>query len=169
MQGTTTHPAMNIPNARSSALPKMSWRAAITSWALQVLSAAILGQTLFFKFTAAPESVYIFTTLGVEPWGRIAAAVSELVAVVLLLVPRTTVIGAAMSIGIMLGAIGAHFGPLGIVVKDDDGLLFALAVTVFVSSVIILLLRRAQAVSLLRTGLGKIGIRPRGIGSGGHG
>lgn len=169
MQGTATQPAMNTPEARSYKWPTMSWRATITSWALQVLSAVILGQTLYFKFTAAPEPVYIFTTLGVEPWGRIAAAVSELVAVVLLLVPRTSVIGAAMSLGIMLGAIGAHFGPLGIVVKDDDGLLFALAVTVFVSSVIILLLRRAQAALLLQIGLGKLGIRPRGSAEGGNG
>ncbi|MEK6702057.1 MAG: DoxX family protein [Planctomycetota bacterium] len=131
----------------------MSSRATITSWFLQIVVAAILVQTLFFKFTAAPESVYIFTTMGLEPAGRIGSGVAELIAAILLLVPRTTVIGAALSLGVITGAIGSHLTKLGIVVQGDGGLLFALAVIVFVSSAAILAIRRREIsalVSLIR-------------------
>lgn len=116
----------------------------LTSWALQVIVALILFQTLFFKFTAAEESVYIFRTLGMEPWGRIGSGVAELVAVVLLLHPRTAALGAVLSLGVISGAIFSHLTSLGIVVKNDGGLLFALAVAVFVGSAAILFIRRAQ-------------------------
>lgn len=116
----------------------------IASWFLQLIAAGILAQTLFFKFSGAPESRYIFTTLGVEPWGRIAAGLTELVAVVLLLVPRTLTLGALLALGVMTGAIGSHLTRLGIEVQNDGGLLFALAVLVLACSFGILLLRRHQ-------------------------
>lgn len=115
----------------------------VFSWMLQVLAAAILLQTLFFKFTGADESVYIFSTLGVEPAGRIGSGVVELIAAVLLLVPSTVAGGALLALGVMAGAIVSHLTLLGIEVKDDGGLLFGLAVAVFVSSAIVLFLRRA--------------------------
>ena len=111
---------------------------------LQALAAAILLQTLFFKFTGAEESVYIFSTLGVEPAGRIGSGVVELIAAVLLLVPSTVAGGALLALGVMAGAIVSHLTLLGIEVKDDGGLLFGLAVAVFVSSAIVLFLRRAE-------------------------
>lgn len=111
---------------------------------LQVLASAILLQTLFFKFTGAEESVYIFSTLGVEPAGRIGSGVVELIAAVLLLVPSTVAGGALLALGVMAGAIVSHLTLLGIEVKDDGGLLFGLAVAVFVSSAIVLFLRRAE-------------------------
>ena len=114
------------------------------SWLLQLTAAGILLQTLFFKFTGAEESVYIFTTLGLEPWGRIGSGVAELIAAVLLLVPATTTFGAMLAMGIMAGAILGHLTRLGIAVKGDGGLLFVLAVTVLVASTIVLLIRRAQ-------------------------
>ena len=116
----------------------------VASWILQLIAAVILAQTLFFKFTGAEESKYIFTTLGAEPWGRIASGCVELIAVVLLLIPRTVTLGALLSLGVMAGAIGSHLTKLGIVVKDDGGLLFALAVTVLTCATIILVLRRQQ-------------------------
>ncbi len=116
----------------------------IAAWVMQIIAAVILAQTLFFKFTAAPEPVHIFTTLGVEPWGRLFAAVSELIASILLLVPRTRVLGALMSIGVMLGAIGAHLGPLGIEVLGDKGLLFAMAIVVLLCSVGVVVIRRCE-------------------------
>ena len=116
----------------------------IASWILQLIAAAILAQTLFFKFSGAEESKYIFTTLGVEPWGRVATGCAELVAVFLLLTPRTVTLGALLSLGLMLGAIGSHFAKLGLVVKNDGGLLFGLAVAVLVCSAAILVLRRRQ-------------------------
>ena len=116
----------------------------IASWILQIIAAVILAQTLFFKFTGAEESKYIFTTLGVEPWGRVASGCAELVAVVLLLVPRTVTLGALLSLGMMTGAIGSHLTKLGVVVQNDGGLLFGLGVTVFLCSVVILFLRRQQ-------------------------
>jgi uncharacterized membrane protein YphA (DoxX/SURF4 family) len=117
---------------------------AIVSWALQLAAAGILLQTLFFKFTASQESVYIFTTLGVEPWGRIATGILELIASVLLLVPVTVPIGAALAIAVMAGAILSHLTLLGIEVKGDGGLLFGLAAFVLLSSAVVLALRRTQ-------------------------
>ena len=116
----------------------------VASWTLQVVAAAILAQTLFFKFSGAEESKYIFATLGAEPWGRVATGFAELVAVMLLLAPRTVTLGALLSVGLMTGAIGAHFTKLGIVVRDDGGLLFGLATTVFVCSAAVLVLRRRE-------------------------
>lgn len=116
----------------------------ITSWIAQIVAAVILAQTLFFKFTGAEESKYIFSTLGVEPWGRYFAGSVELVAVVLLLVPRSASVGAALAIGVMLGAIFSHLTKLGLVVKDDGGFLFALAVTTLVASAVVLFIRRGE-------------------------
>jgi hypothetical protein len=116
----------------------------ITSWVLQVAVAAILLQTLFFKFTAAPESVYIFSTLGAEPWGRIGSGVVELVASVLLLVPATSVLGAGLALAVIAGAIVSHLTILGIEVQGDGGELFILALIVFAASAGILLIRRGE-------------------------
>src|SRR5688572_23571913 len=102
----------------------------IVSWALQLLVAGILLQTLFFKFTGAEESVYIFSTLGAEPWGRIGSGVIELVAALLLLLPTAAPFGALLTMGLMAGAIGSHLTVLGIEVRGDGGLLFALAVKI---------------------------------------
>jgi uncharacterized membrane protein YphA (DoxX/SURF4 family) len=117
---------------------------AILSWTLQVITAAILFQTLFFKFTGAEESVYIFTKLGMEPWGRIGSGVAELIACVLLLLPRTVTIGALLTLAVISGAIVSHLSKLGIVVKDDGGLLFALALIVFAAAAAILFIRRKE-------------------------
>jgi hypothetical protein len=116
----------------------------LVSWAAQLVAAGILGQTLFFKFTGAPESVYIFSTLGMEPWGRIGSGVMELVAVGLLLYPRTPVLGALLAIGLMAGAIFFHLTRLGIAVQGDGGLLFKLALTVLLCSAVILVIRRRE-------------------------
>ena len=114
----------------------------IISWALRILAAIILLQTLFFKFTAAPESVYIFTKVHAEPWGRIGSGVVELIAAVLLLTPRFTWLGSVLAIGVMAGAIVSHLTILGIEVQNDKGLLFGLALTVFLASAINLFLHR---------------------------
>jgi len=121
----------------------------IVSWVLQLIVAAILFQTLFFKFAGAEESKYIFSTLGIEPWGRIGSGVVELIAVILLLIPSTVTIGAILSLGTISVAIMSHLTKLGVVVKNSDGtsdggLLFALAVVTFVASAIILFLRRNE-------------------------
>ena len=114
----------------------------ITSWLLRALAALILLQTLFFKFTGAPESIYIFTTVGQEPWGRYGSGIVELVASILLFFPRTVAVGAALALGTMGGAIFFHATKLGLVVHDDGGQLFALAVVVFVCSAFLLWLHR---------------------------
>ena len=129
----------------------------VVSWFLQLAVAGILLQTLFFKFTGAEESVYIFSTVGrffniagVEPWGRIGSGVVELIAALLLLVPATASIGAVLAMGVMGGAIVSHLIILGIEVKGDGGLLFGLALTVFIGSAIVLILRRSQIPALGR-------------------
>ena len=114
------------------------------SWVLQLAAAGILMQTLFFKFTGADESVYIFSALGAEPWGRIGSGVGELIASVLLLVPSTASLGAVIALGVMSGAILSHLLVLGVAVKGDGGLLFGLALIVFASSATVLAIRRAQ-------------------------
>jgi hypothetical protein len=106
----------------------------------------ILLQTLFFKFSGAAESVYIFTTLGIEPWGRIGSGVVELIASILILAPRTVVYGAMLSLATVTVAIFSHLTRLGIALTlvDDHGELFALAVTVFVCSAAALILHRHE-------------------------
>jgi len=118
----------------------------ITSWTLRGIAAVILLQTLFFKFTGAKESVYIFTTLGMEPWGRIGSGVAELIATILLLLPQTVVFGAILSLGVISGAIFFHLTKLGIALPqvDDHGELFALAVIVFVCSAVVLIMHRDE-------------------------
>lgn len=116
----------------------------VASWIAQLAVAAILAQTLFFKFTAAPESVWIFETLGLEPWGRIGSGVAELVAVVLLLIPATAALGGLLALAVIAGAIVSHLTKLGIEVQGDGGLLFGLALAVFAGSLLVVWLRRAQ-------------------------
>jgi putative oxidoreductase len=125
---------------------ELSRRMKVLSWVLQAVVAVILLQTLFFKFTGAPESVYIFSKLGAEPWGRIASGVFELVAAVLLLFPRTVAVGALMSLGVIGGAIFSHLTVLGVALTEvgDRGELFALALVVFVGSAIVLFIRRRE-------------------------
>lgn len=119
----------------------------VASWAARVVTAVILMQTLFFKFTGAPESVYIFTTVGQEPWGRYGSGVVEFVASVLLFVPGLTAVGALLALGVMAGAIFFHLTKLGLVVQDDGGLLFALAlVTAACSAFVLWLYRRTLPV-----------------------
>jgi uncharacterized membrane protein YphA (DoxX/SURF4 family) len=101
-------------------------------------------QTLFFKFTASPESVYIFSAVGMEPWGRIVTGVMELIASILILIPRTTGWGALLATGLMSGAIFFHFTKLGIEVQGDGGLLFIYASLVLVSSLILVVVYRHQ-------------------------
>lgn len=123
----------------------------IVSWVLQVTAALIFLQTLFFKFTGAEEARFIFQTLGAEPWGRWGVGLAELVAAALLLTPRTVPIGAALAAALMLGAILSHLTKLGIVVKDDGGTLFTMALVVLAAASAVLVIRRDQARALLRS------------------
>lgn len=140
---------MNGAPGQTNSGRSLAGGALIASWLMQLVTAGILFQTLFFKFTAAPESVYIFSTLGMEPWGRIGSGVAELIACALLLISGLTIFGAALSVGVISGALMAHLTKLGIVVKDDGGLLFGLALVVFVCSLGILALRRAEILQVV--------------------
>ena len=117
----------------------------ILSWICRIIVAIILLQTLYFKFTGAEESKYIFSTLmGAEnEWiGRIGSGVVELIATVLILNPSTAWLGALLALVTITGAIFSHLTKLGIIVKDDGGLLFILAVVVFICSAIVLIIHR---------------------------
>ncbi|HWQ33297.1 MAG TPA: DoxX family protein [Blastocatellia bacterium] len=118
----------------------------IASWTLRVIVAVILLQTLFFKFSGAAESVYIFSTLGAEPWGRLGSGVIELIASALLLWPRTVALGALLALGTACGAMMAHLTRLGIALTavDDHGELFALAIAVFIGSALALFIHRRE-------------------------
>mgnify|MGYP002777240309 FL=1 len=109
---------------------------------MRLVAALIMVQSLFFKFSASEESVYIFTTVGMEPWGRIGIGVLELVAAILLFLPRWIWAGSLLALGLMVGAIGMHLTLLGIEVKDDGGQLFIYACLVAICSVIAFLVDR---------------------------
>ena len=106
---------------------------------LRIIVAVILIQTLRFKFTAHPDSVYIFETVGLEPYGRIGIGVLELIAGILLLIPRTVWAGATLTLGLIGGAIMMHLTQLGIEVKEDGGVLFITAVVTFILAAVILI------------------------------
>ena len=121
----------------------------VTPWAAQIIVAGILAQTLFFKFTYAAETQLIFADRG----GRLAATavgLVELICVILLLIPRTAAFGAILSLAVISGAIFTHLTSLGLQITDpatgesDGGLLFGLALTVFVGSLVVLWFRWRQ-------------------------
>ena len=122
----------------------------VFTWIVKLIAVAILLQTLFFKFTGAEESVYIFTKLGIEPFGRIGSGIGELIASILILIPRTTLLGALMGAGTMLGAIFSHLFVLGIVVKNDGGELFILAIITLLCCTILIIQNRNKIQDLLR-------------------
>jgi putative oxidoreductase len=118
------------------------------SIALRIVTAVILLQTLYFKFTAQPESVELFTKLGVEPWGRIGTGIIELVASILLLLPSTIFIGALLGVGLMSGAILSHIAVIGIESKGDGGQLFMLAIIVLLCCMITIVIHKDQGFAL---------------------
>lgn len=122
----------------------------ILSWLLRLAAAAILLQTLYFKFTGHPQSVELFSKLGVEPWGRVGTGVIELITGILLLLPATAFVGAFLGIGLMSGAILSHLAVIGIESHGDGGLLFGLAMAVFVMCAAIMWLHREQGWALYR-------------------
>lgn len=121
----------------------------IFTWTLRIVSAAILLQTLFFKFSGHPESVELFTKLGVEPWGRIGTGILELITGFLLLISSSVFVGALLGMGLMAGAIFSHLTVLGIESKGDGGQLFMLASIVFAMCSILAVIYKEQGKSLL--------------------
>lgn len=121
----------------------------IAIWVLRIVPAAILVMTLYFKFTAHPQSVKLFTALGMEPWGRIGTGVFELIASILLLIPRTTLAGAVLGLGLMSGAIFFHLTKLGIYFDGDAGL-FTYAVITFVCCLLLIIINRKNIPQLLK-------------------
>jgi len=130
----------------------MSILSVIVIWILRILAALIMLQSLLFKFSGAPESIYIFSTIGMEPWGRIGIGILELISGILLLIPRVSVFGAVLAVPLMLGAIIFHLTTLGINVQDDHGQLFAYAIIVLLSCCGLLILQR----NYLRYKLGQV-------------
>ena len=131
----------------------MSIQLSITSiapWVLRIIAALVMLQTLYFKFSGSEESVYIFSQLGMAPWGRIATGVLELIASILILYPKTTFFGSVLAMGLMSGAVIAHLCKLGIVVKNDGGQLFIYALLVLVSSLILAILYRNDGIKLIK-------------------
>lgn len=119
-------------------------------WAARIVAALIMLQTLYFKFSGSEESVYIFTTVGMEPWGRIGIGVMELIAAVLILLPATVWLGSAIAIGLMAGALGMHLTLLGIEVNGDNGQLFIYALIVLICSLYTFMKSRSQVPSAIK-------------------
>jgi len=122
----------------------------VFTWIIKLTAVIILVQTLYFKFTGAEESIYIFSTLGAEPFGRIGSGVIELIASILILIPRSTLLGALLGLGTMTGAILSHLIFLGIEVKNDGGTLFILAIITFICCTILVFQNRDKMQSLLK-------------------
>jgi len=121
----------------------------ILIWLLRVLAALIMLQTLYFKFTGHPQSIQLFTILGMEPWGRYGTGILELIASVLILVPKSTYIGALLGLGLMSGAIFFHLTQLGIFF-DGDPILFIYALIVFICCSILLFFQRSQILHIVK-------------------
>lgn len=120
----------------------------IIQWILSILTSFILLQTLYFKFSGSEESIYIFTKIGMEPWGRYGSGIVELIAAVLLLIPTTRVYGAVLALGVICGALFFHFTSLDIEVMDDGGQLFVYALVVFASSILLIIFNREQLIQM---------------------
>jgi hypothetical protein len=118
-------------------------------WLLRILAAVILLQTLYFKFSAHQQSVNLFTVLGMEPWGRIGTGIAELVTAILILIPRTTLLGSFMGLGLMAGAIFFHLTKLGINFGGDV-FLFLYAVITFVCCFSLIIIHRKNIPQLLK-------------------
>lgn len=116
----------------------------IASWVCRFIAAAIMIETLFFKFTGAPESVYIFSKMNLEPWWRYGQGIWELLASLLLLTPRLGWAGGILTLGAIGGAIVSHVTVLGIEVQGDGGLLFGMAVVAFVCGLVVTFIHRHE-------------------------
>ena len=125
-------------------------KTSIFTWIIKLIAVVILLQTLYFKFSGTEESIYIFTKLGIEPYGRIGSGIVELIASILILIPKTTLIGAILGLGTMFGAIFSHIFALGIVVLNDGGTLFALAIVTFICCSILIYQLRSKIPNLLK-------------------
>lgn len=121
----------------------------VISLICRIAAAGLMLQTLFFKFTAAPESVYIFSRLGIEPWGRIGVGILELIASILILQPRTTALGAVAGMGLMGGALFFHLTKLGVIVQGDSGQLFMYALLVFACCFTLCVIHKSQLLHIL--------------------
>ena len=119
-------------------------------WIIKLTAVIILVQTLYFKFTASEESVYIFSSLGVEPYGRIGSGIVELLASILILIPRTTLLGARLGLGTMAGALFSHLFVLGVEVKNDGGTLFILAIITFLCCAVLIYNQKNKITMLLK-------------------
>lgn len=125
-------------------------KALIITWILRIVVAVIFSQTLFFKFTGSEESIYIFSTLGMEPYGRIATGIAELAAAILILIPRTSWIGALIGLGVMIGAIISHLTVLGIEVQNDGGTLFMMALITFICCALLVYQNKGKVFNMLQ-------------------
>jgi hypothetical protein len=123
---------------------ELTRRQTILSWTCRVIAAGIMLETLFFKFTGAPESVYIFSQMNLESWWRYGQGVWELIASVLLLLPRTGWAGGVLTLGAIGAAIVSHLTVLGIEIQGDGGLLFGMAWTAFLSGAVVTFLHRRE-------------------------
>lgn len=133
---------LRTPSKRSQPADTLTPRQRVISWACQLIAAGIMIETLFFKFTAAPESVYIFRRMGTEPWWRWGQGIWELLASVCLLVIPLRWAGGILTTGAMLAAILSHMTWLGYSIQGDHGLLFCMAVVTFICGLTVMILHR---------------------------
>lgn len=116
----------------------------LLSFVLRIAISLIYLQTLYFKFTGHPDSVYIFSKLGLEPYGRIGVGVIELIVSILLLINKTKLLSIIVSLSIITGAIASHLLVIGITIKEDDGGLFTLAIIIFTLNIVLIYLHKTD-------------------------
>ena len=112
----------------------------------KIIAAVIMLQTLFYKFSGAQESIDLFRKLAGENevYMRIGTGILELIASILIFIPKTTWMGALLTVGLMSGAILSHLTKLGIEHNNDSGLLFISAFIIFFAGIIVLYSERKR-------------------------
>lgn len=134
-------------------------------WLPAIAIAIILGGSLPFKFTGAPITDHIFDVVGqflgldfFRTSGGYIIGVAELVAVILVLIPKARGLGGLLTSGIMTGAIIFHlFSPLGVTVQyvdengvmAEDGTLFYTAVVAFICGIFLAIRNKDQILGLI--------------------
>ena len=126
-------------------------KTSLLSFVIRIAISLIYLQTLYFKFTAHPDSVYIFSKLGLEPYGRIGIGMLELIVAILLVLNKTKLLSIIVSLGIITGAIASHLLVIGITIKEDHGGLFTLAIIIFTLNIVLIYLHKTDFSKILNS------------------
>lgn len=118
----------------------------IVQWTLRLFISFYLIQYSYVKLSGQQSAIELFTTLEMEPWGRITIGILELITVLLILYPRTTVLGGLLGMVSMAAVIYYHLTQLGIAIRGDS-FLFIIACAIFAASLALVITNRKQLIN----------------------